>query len=95
MDTQTIIIIVAVVLLIAYLVYRNQSTANSNLRQGTERPSFDNPNIQGRGGFGRDRSNQSQSDRQGNSSHSDVTHSGSHKDDPNIRGQGGFGRNKS
>jgi hypothetical protein len=62
MDFQTIIIILAIVLAIAYLVRRNQSTANNNSGHGSERPSYDDPNIQGRGSFGRNRGNQSQSD---------------------------------
>jgi hypothetical protein len=89
MDTQTIIIVVAIVLLIAYLLYRNQSSTNNDLRQGTERPSFDNPNIQGHGGFGRDRGNQR------NASNSEATQPSSHNDDPNVRGKGSFGRDKS
>ena len=88
MDTQTIIIVVIVVV-IAYLIYRNLSTANSNLRKGSERPSFDKPNIQGHGGFGRDR------DDQHDTSNSDATQPSSHRDNPNIRGKGSFGRDKS
>lgn len=89
MDIQTILIIVGVVLLIAYLMNRNKSTINNALRRGTERPSFDNPNIQGRGSFGRNQDNQH------NTSNSETTRPGSHNDGPNVIGKGGFGRDKS
>jgi hypothetical protein len=91
MNFQTIVIILVIVL-VAYLINRNRSKANNNLGQGSERPTHDDPNIQGHGSFGRDRVNQS--DNQNNSSSSAVPQASSHNDDPNIGGQGGFGRDK-
>lgn len=89
MDTQTIIAIVAIVLLIAYVIYRNRSTINNNMPQGRERPNYDDPNIQGRGSFGRNRDNTTR-----NTSSSDLFRKGSPRDNPNVRGKGGFGRDK-
>jgi hypothetical protein len=56
MDFQTIIIIVAVVLLLAYLFNRLQSRGN---QMGSERPRYNDPNVQGQGSFGSDNDNQS------------------------------------
>lgn len=89
MDFQTIFIILAIVLLVAYLINRKQSnTDNNDLEQGSERPNYDDPNVQGRGSFGRNRANQS------SRSTNNTPPANSQNDDPNVRGRGGFGRNK-
>jgi hypothetical protein len=89
MDFQTIIIVLAIVLLVAYLVQRNQSRINNNnVDRGTERPNHDDPNVQGHGSFGRNR------DKQRNSAARNAPQANSQNDDPNVRGRGGFGRDK-
>jgi len=54
MDFQTIIIVIAVVLLIAYIFNRMQSRGN---QMGSERPRYNDPNVQGQGSFGSNQSN--------------------------------------
>jgi len=61
MDFQTIIIVIAVVLLIAYIFNRMQSRGS---QMGSERPRYNDPNVQGQGSFGSNRSNPSVSNYQ-------------------------------
>lgn len=60
-----------------------QGNDNENSVQGTERPSYDDPNVRSRGGFGR-------GNRPGRSSGSQRPST----DSPDVRSRGGFGRDK-
>ena len=92
MDMQTLIIVIVVVLLIIYLLNLNQSRRGDGgtyLDDGGERPIYDDPDIDGRGSFGRDRG--SSSSFPGTSGSSSRRPS---NDSPNIRGSGSFGKDK-
>ena len=93
MDFQTIIIIGAIILLIAYLVNRNQANRGNNNQIGNERPTYDDRDVAGSGSFGRDR-DQASSERQNNQSNREITKPSSRNDDRNVAGQGSFGRDK-
>jgi hypothetical protein len=58
MDITTIVVLVIIGLLLLYLFRRNQSAANtgSGSQMGSERPRYDDRNIQGQGSFGSDNS---------------------------------------
>src|SRR5688572_2757714 len=101
MDFQTIIIIVAVVLLLAYLFNRMQSRGS---QMGSERPSYNDPNVQGQGSFGSNRSNPNVSNYQrdqrdqnrfdnapGTQSQSSPRRG---NDSQEVEGRGSFGRDK-
>jgi hypothetical protein len=87
MDMQSLLIMVLIVLLIIYLINRIQSqgTGGNSLGDGSERPIYDDPNIEGHGGFGRDR---------GSSSSIPANEPRPRIDSENIRGHGSFGRDK-
>ena len=88
MDMQTLIIIVLIVVLIMYLMNRNQSQSSNggSYLPGDERPTYDDPDIEGRGSFGRDH---------GSSSSPRMTNSPSRRvDSPTVRGRGSFGKDK-
>ena len=89
MDFQTILVIVVIVLLLAYIINRNQGAGNG---QGNQSPRYDDPNIDGRGSFGRDRDNQSPTQRIRSNQDSRPSNSG--HNDPNVEGHGSFGRDK-
>lgn len=88
MDTQTLLIIVIVVLLVLYLMNRGQSQSGGSgpYSEGDEGPYYDDPNIEGRGSFGRDRSN--------SSSYRETPRPTQRIDSPNVRGRGSFGKDK-
>jgi hypothetical protein len=86
-DIEVYIIVLVIVLLIAYLLTRNQSNVNSGTNPyepGDERPRYDAPDIEGQGSFGRNRSGGFDNDAQPRT----------RNDSPNIRGQGSFGKDK-
>jgi hypothetical protein len=91
MDMQTLIIVIVVVLLIVYLLNLNQARRGNGgnyMEDGGERPVYDDPDIDGRGSFGRDRGGSSFPGSSGSSSRRPSN------DSPNIRGRGSFGKDK-
>jgi hypothetical protein len=58
MDITTIVVLVIIGLLLLYLFRRNQAPSNtgSGSQMGSERPRYDDRNIQGQGSFGSDNS---------------------------------------
>ena len=90
---ETYIILFVIVLLVAWLLTRNQRTSvgGEPYEEGQERPRYDSPDIEGRGSFGRDRMDDDATDvrpRVGG------PRPGAGRDNPNIRGQGSFGKDK-
>jgi len=83
MDMGTLILI-GIIAVAAYLLYKRLMPQQSPYsQQGSNRPQYDDPNINSHGGFG------------GNQQ---VGHQGSNRpqyDDPNIESHGGFGGNGS
>jgi hypothetical protein len=59
MDITTIVILIIIAVLLLYVFRRNQSSVNtgSGSQMGSERPRYDDRNIQGQGSFGTDNSN--------------------------------------
>jgi hypothetical protein len=98
MDMQTIFIIVVIALLIMYLINRNQSRSGygsgNPLEPGNERPRYDDPDIEGRGSFGRDNDAESSSYMPRSSPGRDAVQPRPTRDSDNIRGRGGFGKDK-
>lgn len=87
------LIILVIVLLIAYLITRNQARSGygSGTGMGNEEPYYDDPDIQGQGSFGRNQG----SNPLGRMMDRETTRpSASRRDNPNIQGRGSFGRNK-
>jgi hypothetical protein len=92
-DIEVYIIVLVVVLLIAYLINRNQSVNSGGPydygERGDEEPRYDSRDIEGQGSFGRNRGSSSPS-----SSYQRRNPSNARRDNPNIQGQGSFGRDK-
>ena len=81
MDMGTIVLI-GIIVVAAYLLYKRMMPQQSPYsQQGSNRPQYDDPNINSHGGFG---GNQ-QSGQQGSNR--------PQYDDPNIESHGGFGSN--
>jgi len=113
-DLLPIIIIGAIILFIVYTMMKNQTRMASDpddrdfRTQGSERPRYDDPEIEGRGGFGRDKDRRrdddatatyawmdDEEDLKTRQSERPVPYAADEpEDDPDIDGRGGFGRDK-
>lgn len=92
---ETYIILFVIVLLVAWLLTRNQRTSvgGEPYEEGQERPRYDSPDIEGRGSFGRD-SSTIDDDATDMRPRVGGPRPGAGRDNPNIRGQGSFGKDK-
>jgi hypothetical protein len=56
MDITTIVVLIIIAVLLLYVFRRNQSSVGGSNQIGSERPRYDDRNIEGQGSFGTNRS---------------------------------------